>query len=214
MTFIDRFKLGFALAILAGIFIGIAGFGYLAVGGIIGAVLFAFGLIGVVSYKCKLFTGTAGYVTKETWPDLSWILVGNLIGTFLVGLMSKVSPMNLHEVAERIIETKISIPGGHLFVLAIGCGFLMTTAVEFAKKNHWLPLLFAVPMFILCGFPHCIADSFYIFACETYSNVSLLIGKYLLIVLGNFVGCNLFRALYFSWQKVTKTHNSDLVCKK
>ena len=207
MKFIDRFKLGFALSILAGIFIGIAGFGYLAVGGIVGAVLFAFGLIGVVSYQCKLFTGTAGYVTKETWPDLFWILIGNLIGTFLVGLMSRVSPMNLNTTAEMIIENKMSIPTGHLFILAIGCGFLMTTAVEFARKNHWLPLLFAVPMFILCGFPHCIADSFYIFACESCSNVSLLLVKYTAVVLGNFVGCNLFRWIYLSWQKITKTHD-------
>lgn len=207
MKFIDRFKLGFALSILAGIFIGIAGFGYLAVGGIVGAILFAFGLIGVVSYQCKLFTGTAGYVTKETWPDLSWILVGNLIGTFLIGLMSKVSPMHLNDAAEKIINLRMSTPTGHLFVLAIGCGFLMTTAVEFARKNHWLPLLFAVPMFIICGFPHCIADSFYIFACESYSNVSLLLVKYAAIVFGNFVGCNLFRWIYLSWQKITKTYD-------
>ena len=165
MTFFDRFKLGFALSIIAGLFIGIAGFGYLAVGGIPGAILFAFGLISVVSYKCKLFTGTAGYVNKEDWIGLTWILIGNLIGTFLIALMSKVSPMNLNEAAEKIIDLRINTPTGHLFVLAIGCGFLMTTAVEFARKSHWLPLLFAVPMFILCGFPHCIADSFYIFVC-------------------------------------------------
>ena len=66
MTFFDRFKLGFALSIIAGLFIGIAGFGYLAVGGIPGAILFAFGLIGVVSYKCKLFTGTASNWTMIT----------------------------------------------------------------------------------------------------------------------------------------------------
>lgn len=205
MTFIDRFKLGFALAILAGIFIGIAGFGYLAVGGIIGAVLFAFGLIGVVSYKCKLFTGTAGYVTKETWPDLSWILVGNLIGTFLIGLMSKVSPMNLNEAAEKIIDLRINTPTGHLFVLAIGCGFLMTTAVEFARKSHWLPLLFAVPMFILCGFPHCIADSFYVFACRQCPDIEVLIPKYFMIVFGNLVGCNTFRLLCNGWRYIAKT---------
>ncbi len=209
MNFFDRFRLGFALSILAGIFIGIAGFGYLAVGGIFGAVLFAFGLIGVVSYKCKLFTGTAGYVTKETWPDLSWILIGNLIGTFLIGLMSKVSPMNLNETAEQIINAKVSLPGGHLFVLAIGCGFLMTTAVEFAKKDHWLPLLFAVPMFILCGFPHCIADSFYIFACNNLPELGILIPKYLLVVFGNLVGCNLFRLIYEGWQKLALLPSKD-----
>lgn len=203
-NFIDRFKLGFPLAILAGIFIGIAGFGYLAVGGIVGAVLFAFGLIGVVSYGCKLFTGTAGYVTREDWVDLSWILIGNLIGTFLVGLVSRVSPMNLHLAAEKIIEAKMHIPAGHLFILAIGCGFLMTTAVEFARQRHWLPLLFAVPMFILCGFPHCIADSFYIFACVNYPDIETLIIKYCMIVLGNFVGCNLFRLIEDGWHFIFK----------
>ena len=207
MTFFDRFKLGFALSIIAGLFIGISGFGYLAVGGITGSILFAFGLIAVVSYKCNLFTGTAGYVNKEDWIDLTWILTGNLIGTFLIALMSKVSPMNLNEVAENIIELRINTPTFHLFVLAIGCGFLMTTAVEFARKSHWLPLLFAVPMFILCGFPHCIADSFYIFACNQYPDIEVLIPKYFMIVFGNLIGCNVFRLLYNGWRYITKNNN-------
>ena len=45
-------------SVLAGIAIGIAGFGYLAVGGLAGAVLFSFGLLTVVGYKLKLYTGT------------------------------------------------------------------------------------------------------------------------------------------------------------
>ena len=199
---IENFKKEFPLSILAGIFIGIAGFGYLAIGGIAGAVLFAFGLIGVVSYKCKLFTGTAGYVTKDNWSDLFWILLGNLIGTFLIGLMTRVSPMNLNVAAEKIIDLRMNTPVGHLFVLSIGCGFLMTTAVEFARKDHWLPLLFAVPMFILCGFPHCIADSFYIFTNNSYNII--LLAKYIAIVLGNTVGCNVFRWIISSWNLINK----------
>ena len=42
---------------LAGVCIGIAGFGYLASKDIIGAVLFAFGLLTVVHYALKLYTG-------------------------------------------------------------------------------------------------------------------------------------------------------------
>ena len=52
----------FKSAVMAGITIGIAGWGYLATTNIIGAVLFAFGLLTVVSYKMKLYTGTAGFV--------------------------------------------------------------------------------------------------------------------------------------------------------
>ena len=51
-------------ALLAGICIGIAGFGYLAIGGVVGAVTFAFGLLAVVHYRLKLYTGTAGFFIK------------------------------------------------------------------------------------------------------------------------------------------------------
>ena len=44
--------------------------------------------------------------------------------------------------------------------LAIGCGFIVTTSVQFARQEKWLPLLLGIPLFILCGVPHCIADAF------------------------------------------------------
>ena len=52
----------FRSALLAGIAVGIAGWGYLAYKDIVGAVLFSFGLLTVVNYKLKLYTGTAGFV--------------------------------------------------------------------------------------------------------------------------------------------------------
>ena len=52
----------FRSAILSGIAVGIAGWGYLAYTGIVGAVLFSFGLLTVVNYKLPLYTGTAGFV--------------------------------------------------------------------------------------------------------------------------------------------------------
>ena len=66
-------------SILAGVAIGIAGFGYLAIGGLAGAVLFAFGLLTVVGYKLKLYTGTAGFINKGDLPDLLVILLGNIV---------------------------------------------------------------------------------------------------------------------------------------
>ena len=59
-----------------------------------------------------------------------------------------------------------------------------------------LPLLFGVPLFIFCGFPHSIADAFYTLATpfsflgEHAGAVALY---YIAIVLGNFIGCNLTR---------------------
>ena len=52
-------------AIIAGICISIGCVVNLRVGGVAGAVLFAFGLLAVVYYKLKLYTGTAGFIRSH-----------------------------------------------------------------------------------------------------------------------------------------------------
>ena len=72
----------------------------------------------------------------------------------------------------------------------------MTTAVTFARKGNNLPLLFGVPLFITCGYPHCMADAFF-YLCVPLdfwmANLGSILGFYVCIVLGNFVGCNFYR---------------------
>lgn len=185
-------------AILAGVCIGIAGFGYLAEKSIVGAVLFAFGLLTVVNYKLKLYTGTAGFIKKGEVGNLFLILAGNLVGCLLVAMMLRYSPMPLQETAQKILEGRLAmgpVAGG---ILAIGCGFIMTTAVTFARQGKNLPLLFGVPLFITCGFPHCVADAFY-YMCVPLdyitANAADILLFYLSIVAGNFIGCNLYRII-------------------
>ena len=198
----------FKSSILAGITIGIAGWGYLANSNIIGAILFSFGLLTVVSYKMKLYTGTAGFVdfknkngkTVIAKPLLELLLVlgGNIIGCLLVGLLARLSPIDLTGSAQKILEGRLAIGAIRGGLLAIGCGFIMTTAVTFARKGQYLPLLFGVPLFIMCGFPHCVADAYYYltvpfdFIANNFSDVWLL---YIAIVFGNFIGCNLYRLI-------------------
>lgn len=185
-------------SILAGICIGIAGFGYLAEKSIIGAVLFAFGLLTVVHYALKLYTGTAGFIKKGELGQLFLILGGNLIGCLLVALMVRCSPMPLQETALKILEGRLAVGPLKGGILAIGCGFIMTTAVTFARQGKNLPLLFGVPLFIMCGFPHCVADAFY-YMCVPVSfigsNLVDTLVFYIAIVIGNFIGCNLYRIL-------------------
>ncbi len=198
----------FKSSILAGITIGIAGWGYLANSNIIGAILFSFGLLTVVSYKMKLYTGTAGFVdfknengkTVIAKPLLELLLVlgGNIIGCLLVGLLARLSPIDLTGSAQKILEGRLAIGAIRGGLLAIGCGFIMTTAVTFARKGQYLPLLFGVPLFIMCGFPHCVADAYYYltvpfdFIANNFSDVLLF---YIAIVFGNFIGCNLYRLI-------------------
>ena len=185
-------------AIMAGICIGIAGFGYLAVGGIVGAVTFAFGLLAVVHYRLKLYTGTAGFFAKGELLQLCTILAMNIVGCLLVALMARMSPMPLQEAAQHILEGRLNAGIVQSGVLAIGCGFIMTTAVKWGREGKFLPLLFGVPLFIICGFPHCIADAFY-YLCVPVDYLTANAGQVLLlyaaIVLGNFIGCNLYRLL-------------------
>ena len=185
-------------AIMAGICIGIAGFGYLAVGGIVGAVTFAFGLLAVVHYRLKLYTGTAGFFAKGELLQLCTILAMNIVGCLLVALMARMSPMPLQEAAQHILEGRLNAGIVQSGVLAIGCGFIMTTAVKWGREGKFLPLLFGVPLFIICGFPHCVADAFY-YLCVPVKYLTANAGQVLLlyasIVLGNFIGCNLYRLL-------------------
>ena len=131
------------------------------------------------------------------------VLLGNILGCLCMALLARVSPMPLQETAEKILSARLATGPWKAGLLAIGCGFLMTTAVTFARRGQWLPLLFCVPMFIFCGFPHCVADAFYYLTCslsfwgEHLWSILLL---YLCIVIGNFVGCNLYRLITFRTQ--------------
>ncbi|MBO7191945.1 MAG: formate/nitrite transporter family protein [Bacteroidales bacterium] len=192
----------FRSSVFAGICIGIAGFGFLATGqqaaygSLIGAILFSFGLLTVVGYKLKLYTGTAGFINKNEIGDLFFILFGNIIGCLCIALMSRMSPLGIQAAAQKVLEVRMGAGALQCGLLAIGCGFIMTTAVHFARKGQFLPLVFGVPLFIVCGFPHCVADAFY-FLCVPFAFIKAhflqVICVYVCIVLGNLVGCNLYR---------------------
>lgn len=185
-------------AFLAGVCIGIAGFGYLAEKSIIGAVLFAFGLLTVVHYALKLYTGTAGFIKKGEVGMLLLILFCNIIGCLAVSMLVRCSPMPLQDTAQSILEGRLAMGPLRGGVLAIGCGFIMTTAVTFARKGQNLPLLFGVPLFIMCGFPHCVADAFYYLCVPVdflFANTADILVFYVSIVIGNFIGCNLYRGV-------------------
>ena len=187
-------------SLFAGVLIAIAGWGFLA-NSALGMFLFCVGLIAVVKYQTRLYTGTAGFLSSwRDLPSLLLILLGNIAGCLAVASVALVSPLPLGEAAIKVISSRLAVGWWGTGLLAIGCGLLMSLAVDFARKNRdfsdWLPLLFAVPAFILCGFPHCVADAFYccvyLFSASDIPWLSLA-AYYGAIVLGNFIGCNIYR---------------------
>jgi len=189
----------FRSGILAGICISLGGAVYLSVGGVAGAVLFSFGLLTVVHFGYKLYTGTAGFIdvrAAREWLMLLVVILGNIIGCGFTAMLVHYAMPDCVHAAGNILHARIAkgiLPCG---ALGIGCGFVMTASVKFAREGRFLPLLFGVPLFILCGFTHSIADAFYYLAAPTEiltENIGTVIPLYLSIVIGNFAGCNLSR---------------------
>ena len=189
------FQKTFTPAILAGICISIGCVVNLRVGGVAGAVLFAFGLTTVVYYGLKLYTGTAGFIRRQgDWTMLGVVLLGNIVGCLLSAWMIAYAQPDCIEPASKILAGRLAKGPWACFLLAIGCGFIMTTAVQFGREGRFLPLLFGVPVFILCGFTHSVADAFYFMAVPEMMGPELL-AIYVAEVVGNFVGCNAYRLL-------------------
>lgn len=189
--------------ILAGACIGMGGTIFLKVGGVTGAILFAFGLIAVVTMGLNLFTGKAQFVWKLSefksmeqggYAWLFSILALNIVGCIIMGIL--MSNPDMQQSAMAILDKRLSASPLKNGFLAIGCGFIMTLAVQGAAAGKWLPLLFGIPAFILCGFPHCVADAFYMaslpveYISEKWVDLSIF---YIAIVAGNFLGCNAYR---------------------
>ncbi|MBD5330274.1 MAG: formate/nitrite transporter family protein [Bacteroides sp.] len=173
-------------SILSGFAIGIAALCFLKGGLYIGAALFAFGLSGIIYSKWPLYTGKAGFFSN--WKELAWLvpmLLLNIAGTYLATWLGV--DMNLEEAASKLVEVRVNRGFLGCLLPAIGCGFIMTMSVKFAREGKWIPLLLGIPTFVICGFPHCVADIAYysIFPKEG------MIGAWLGTVLGNFIGCNL-----------------------
>ena len=115
-------------------YIGTAGFGFLAsgiqsetYGPLVGAVLFSLGLLSVVGYKLKLYTGTAGFIQKNEIGNLFFILFGNILGCLCIGLVSRISAMDIQGAAQKILQFRLEMGALKCGLLGIPCGFLMTT---------------------------------------------------------------------------------------
>lgn len=160
-----------------------------------GAVLFSLGLLSVIMCGAQLYTGKSGYLPyKESWR-LVPMLLGNAFGCMLMALLSGyVMTDAVVANLDAILTARLAASWHGLLITSVGTGMLMTLAVYGARRQHYLPLLLAVPVFILCGLPHCVADAYYysmaIFQGEAEWG---MLGAWGWAIIGNYVGCNLPR---------------------
>ena len=176
----------------AGILIGLGACGYLALGGLPGAIIFSFGLIGVVLSGSLLYTGRAGVMKLSESGSLAMIWLFNILACILLGLLMMSLGGEPAERAQTAVAGRLAQGLWRSFLRAVGCGLIIDIAVwMYRTTKNILPVLFGVPLFIVCGFYHSIADVVYLVAAWKWSPD--ILWYYPVIVLGNYAGCNVRR---------------------
>ena len=195
--------------IYAGIVIGIGGIAYLAIENkIAGSFIFSFGLLTVCMYSFNLYTGKVGYILENKISyviELLISLIGNFLGTFLVGNLMRLTRFeNYIETAKNIVNVKLNDNLLSIFILAIFCGMIMYIAVNNYKKEKnvigkYMTIFMGVMAFILCGFEHCVANMFYFSIAGVFS---FKVFYYLLVmILGNSLGSIIIAFYYNRYNK-------------
>lgn len=205
-------------AIVAGLMIAIGGIinlSCIAAGyPILGAFLFCVGLFSICAFKGKLYTGAVGNIPfvfeRDMWNRKEYsarakfkgtlivfhYLLVNLITTFSIGcVVGKYYP-NLAATAMEIYTPKLETDLVKLFISAFFCGVLMFIAVFCWNRYDIKGILLCVPTFILSGFDHSIANSFYngvAYGEHTWTMENLWLT--IIVILGNAAGAITFALL-------------------
>ena len=191
--------------ISAGICICLGGSVFLACENrIVGAILFSVALLCICMKGYALFTGKVGYIPeahdKEAVSVLLLALLGNTIATVAGGYLIALGLPKLKAAAETVCQAKLDQQWWETLIRGTFCGILMYLAVSTYRDNKTpLGILFCIPVFILSGFEHSIADIFY-FGASGIISLKAFVFIWLVIV-GNSIGGMLLPLLNGLWRK-------------
>lgn len=185
--------------LLAGILISIGGTVYLACDNkYVGAVLFAVALLCICIQGYSLYTGKICYIAdnpgKEAFSVLLLGLLGNFVGTVACGYAIRYALPAIGERAFAACSARLEQTFPGTLLRAIFCGILIFLAVDIYKRGKGVVgIVFCIPVFILSGFEHSIADLFYFAASGIVSLRAC--GFIWTVILGNTIGGLLFPLL-------------------
>ena len=128
----------------------------------------------------NLYTGKAGYFWKNQQTELAKILIINLISGYIFGLLLSYSSPELIPIAlEKVASWDFSVA---FFIRSIFCGMIMYICVDLFKKGTYIGILYGIPLFIFCGFQHCIANIIVLGVAHAWSWTLIL------AITGNLIG--------------------------
>ncbi len=160
----------FTKALASGLMIVLGVTVYLACANkIVGAFLFSIALFFICSMGMNLFTGKIGYIIQNrNDPNCLIIWLGNFVGCGFGALLIRAAKPQLAQAARELMDAKLQNSWLSIAISAVFCGFLMYLAVENFATNpapvgKIVGIFLCIPIFILSGFEHSIADIGYAF---------------------------------------------------
>jgi formate/nitrite transporter len=170
-------------SLMAGLYIGMATHLLFAIGGgVLGAVFFPIGLLGIILTGGELFTGDilfflpsllSGHVSLRS-ACRNWTVsyFGNFAGCvawayFMVYLPGSLEDINKNEFAIKVALTKANQTWGSIFLKGIGANFMVNLAIWQATcaeevTSKLLAIFLPLSGFVIMGLEHCIANQFII----------------------------------------------------
>lgn len=175
------------LSIFAGLSISFGAMFYLIIPNqYLASAIFSLGIILVMTFNFKLFTGVIPkqFQLNQSLSTNLIIYSGNILGAMIGSLFALSSPKSslIIQKAFTIIENKTDFL--RTLIAGVACGIIIGLIVHI--KNQKFQVIMAGPLimlFILLGFEHCIANSFYMLVS---SNIK--IGILLASTIGNIIG--------------------------
>ena len=177
-----KYKILINKSVAAAILIALGDYALLKMGTPYGPVLFTLGLLGVCYMGLNLFTGKCGFLIEDKIKitDLLIILLVNLVAGYIIGFIFSFTDLSVQEAAlAKVASWNFSFP---FFIKSILCGIIMYIAVFMYRKGTPLGIIFGIPLFIFCGFQHCIANIITLGVARTF-HFSIII-----CIIGNFLG--------------------------
>lgn len=164
----------------------------------VGAVMFSVALLTICYKGYNLYTGKIGFIVNEHKKDnfsvLLLGLLGNTVAMIAFGLALGYAIPSLAETAVNVVTAKLAQSFLSGLIRAIFCGILMYIAVSlYREKKTIVGIVFCIPVFILSGFEHSIADMGYFAIAGEFSLKGF--GYIWTIILGNTIGAMIFPAL-------------------
>lgn len=192
----------FIKSVMSGIMIGIGGCVYLSCDNkYIGAFLFSLGLFTICEFALGLYTGKVGYIFIKKgnfYIEVLITLLANAVGTVICGELMRIARPDIIEKVCAVCDAKTELSLAAVLIRSFMCGVLMFVAVNSYNEGKgaakYIGIFTAIPVFILAGFEHSVANVFYFVFAGKFS--LQIVWFIVLCAIGNALGSQTLAAVW------------------